>query len=296
VISPTVSDLRENIMENFKTLAVDYLLRGQDPYFSTGRRSNLRFAVLSETAYLTKLNPKGPEPFEYLDYAKSDLASGSAHGYIDALGHAKRAVHLAMDGLLRVWGLDVAYGRANFPAKLELMNELAAFPTRLIGNLNAMRNLVEHEYETVGQKEAADFIDIAEMFLLLAFPFLKKAVISVYAGIDGDQLCWEWRIDHKKKELNILQVHSEEFIDTAIGRVYYHMNNKCERSPKLVVPIKRDNCKEWLPFLDLLVYYTKQLAVKLPSSDSKSLGLNRESITYRFFDLNEGKSLTRHST
>jgi hypothetical protein len=267
-------------MENFKILAVDYLLRGQDPYFSTGRRSNLRFALLSQSAYLTELNPKGPEPFEYLDYAKSDLVLGSAHGYIDALGHAKRAIHLTMDGLLRVWGLEVAYCRAKFPAKLELMNELSAFPTRLIGNLNARRNLVEHEYETIEQKEAADFIDIAEMFLLLAFPFLKKAVTGVYAGIDGDDLCWEWTIDHKKKEFSIMQVHSEEFFDTAIGRVHYHMNDKCKRSPQLVIPIKRDNCKEWLPFLDLLVFYTKRLAVKLPPSDSKSNGLIRESITY----------------
>ena len=144
-------------------LSQEYLLRGQDCYFSRGRRSDLRYAIGSSSAYLTQLNPKGPEPFEYLEYAKCDLASENAHGYIDALGHAKRAVHLTMDALLKVWGLDTAYSKVKFPEKLKVMQEMNAFPTRMIGHLNQKRNLVEHEYESVEHQDAAAFVDIAEM-------------------------------------------------------------------------------------------------------------------------------------
>jgi hypothetical protein len=169
------------------------------------------------------------------------------------------------------------------------MNEINAFPTRLIGNLNARRNLVEHEYQSVKREEAADFVDIAEMFLLLAFPFLKKAVIGAYVGIDGDDRCLEWRIDHPNKEVQVLLVHCKNFLDTPIGRVYFNIDNNDERSPLLAVPIKRENSKEWLPFVDLFVYCTKRFAVKLPPPDSKFRGLVRESHTMTFHDLDETK-------
>jgi hypothetical protein len=221
---------------------------------------------------MTQINPRGPEPFEYIEYAKSDLASGNEHGYIDALGHAKRAVHLIMEALLKVWGLDTAYGKANFPDKLKIMQEMKAFPTRMIGHLNRKRNLVEHEYISVKNQEAADFVDIAEMFLLLSYPFIKHAVIGAYVGLENDDRCIEWKIAFPKREIHVSVVSSEKFIDTPIGRIHYNIGDKNKRSVQSVMPIKRINFKEWIPFLDFFVYFTRRSAVMLPVPDDRGHG------------------------
>jgi hypothetical protein len=281
-------------MTNLKKLHEDYLLRGQDRYFSSGRRSALRYAVRSRSVYFTQLNPKGPEPFEYLEYAKSDLASGSAHGSIDALGHAKRAVHLIMEALLKVWGLDKAYRNANFQEKLKVMHKVNAFPTRLIGQLNHKRNLVEHKYESVNQKEAADFVDIAEMFLMLSYPFLKHAVIGAYVGLNNDDRCLEWRIEIPKREIHILLVNCEKAIDSAIGRIHYNIGDKDKRSLQSVVPLRRDNLNEWLPFLDLFVYCTKRLIVTLPVTDSRGHGFFTTSHSITVFDMEETNGIANN--
>jgi hypothetical protein len=149
----------------------------------------LRYALVNFSVSLTQINPKGPEPFEYIEYAKSNLASCNEQGYIDALGHAKRAVHLIIETFLRVWGLDTIYGRAKFPDKLKIMQEMGAFPIRMIEQLNKKRNLVEHEYVSVKHQEAADFVDIADMFLLLSYPLIKHAVVGAYVGLENDDKC-----------------------------------------------------------------------------------------------------------
>jgi len=40
-------------------------------------------------------------------------------------------------------------------------------------NTNKKRNLVEHEYISVKHQEAVDFVDIADMFLLLSYLWLS---------------------------------------------------------------------------------------------------------------------------
>lgn len=262
----------------------DYLLRDQDPYFSSGRRSILRYAVISSSVQLTQINSKGPEPFEYIEYAKSDLASGNEHGYIDAIGNAKRAVHLAIGALLKVWGLDTIYGKAKFPEMLKIMQELDAFPTRMIGHLNKKRNLVEHEYISVKQQEAADFVDIADMFLLLSYPFIKHAVSGAYVGLENDNRCIEWKIVFPKKEIHISIVSSEKYIDTSNGRIHYNICAEDKRSVISIIPIKRTNFEEWISFLDLFVYCTKRCATMLPMPDARGHGFFKISHSSEYFD------------
>ena len=189
-----------------------------------------------------------------------------------------------MDALLEVWGLDTAYGKAKFPDKLTIMQELNAFPTRLIGDLNRKRNLVEHEYESVKHQEAAVFVDIAEMFLLLAYPFLKHAVIGAYVGLENDNRCLEWKISFPEREVHVSIVHCEKFLETPIGYVYYNIHSENKRSLQSVLPIKRTNLKEWLPFLDLFVYCTKRAAVRLPEKDDRGHGFFMLSQSLNFFD------------
>lgn len=52
----------------------NYLFRELDSDFALGKRSHLRYALLNSSLYFTRLNARGPEPIQYLEYAKADLA------------------------------------------------------------------------------------------------------------------------------------------------------------------------------------------------------------------------------
>lgn len=241
-----------------------YLFQDIVPDFALGRRQHLRYALGNQYACLAVLNPEGPEPLEYLEYAKLDVSHGDLRGAINALGHAKRAVHLTVESFLKILGLKT-YTKAKFPEKLEILQALNAFPTRMIGILNRERNLVEHEYVNIGIEEAANFVDIAEMFLLLAYPYLKRTVVGAYVGLEGDERCLEWSLDLEKGEINIYQVASTQFIESPLlGKVHYNMPCLDEDARMLtnVVSITKSNTEEWLPYLDLFVYGTKRAAIR----------------------------------
>lgn len=101
-------------MIDISTLRDGYLLRDTDPSFAVGHRANLVYAVESLSAGLNKVNSRGPDPLDYLEYAKRDLTTPDTRGAINALGNAKRAIHLSIDALLKLWGLT-DFARANFP-------------------------------------------------------------------------------------------------------------------------------------------------------------------------------------
>lgn len=250
----------------------DYFLRGIDPDFAIGRRANLRYAVESAYACRTQLNPKGPEPFEYLEYAKADISAGTRRGALNALGNAKRAVHLTIDNFLSIMVLGRAYASANFPAKLELLENLEAFPTQALDNLNRARNLVEHEYVDVTIDEIGNFVEICEMFLLIAYPYLKHVVIGALVGIEGDSRCFEWFLGPAQGDIQIYEVETCPFIDTSIGRIYHSVGSEDNRVQVQTVHITRGNAEEWLPYLDLFVYCTRKAATQLPRPNSRGHG------------------------
>lgn len=251
-----------------------YLFRGYTLGFAEGRRESLRYARESGFGFYTRLNQNGPEPFEYLGYAKSDLNSKHAQGAINSLCNAKRAMHLIIDTLIEVWGLRKAYAKANFPTKLEIMKTLDAFPVRLLDNLNKKRNLVEHDYISIETDEAKDFIEVTEMFLMLAFPFLKHATISAFVGIEHDERCLEWAIDTYNCQIVVYEITCNTFIETPVGQVYYDISiDKMDRKLVQIVNIAKSNQDSWLPQLDLFVYLTKRNAHFLPQHDGRGDGL-----------------------
>lgn len=66
-----------------KAFKDSYLLKGVNPDFAIGRRANLRFAIENLTLSYSRLNDKGPEPFEYLEFAKTDIQQGDTKGAIN---------------------------------------------------------------------------------------------------------------------------------------------------------------------------------------------------------------------
>jgi hypothetical protein len=261
-------------LETIESLKPYYLFRGIDPDFALGRRAHLRYAVESAYASLTVLNPNGPEPFTYLEYAKADISTADSRGAINALSNAKRAVHLTIENFLKILGLESAYSKTNFPTKLEVIQELDAFPTRMIDGLNRKRNIVEHEYTEVALDEAADFVDIAEMLLLLAYPYLRHTVIGAYVGVEGDERCLEWSLNPIENKVYLYETTSYESFQSPIGKICYKLSGEeTDRVLLDIVSITKTNQKEWLPFLDLFVYYTKKVTVRPDAMDYEEEGL-----------------------
>lgn len=251
-----------------------YLFKDHTLGFSEGKRVQLRYALESGFAYYTRLNQNGPEPFEYLNFAKNDINSQQKQSAINSLGNAKRAIHLTIETLFEVWGLKAAFAKANFPSKLEIMGTLDVFPIRLLDNLNKKRNLIEHDYVSIDIDEAKDFIEITEMFLMLAHPYLKHATVSAFVGIENDNRCIEWVIETYNCKIAIYEITCNTFIDSPVGQVYYDISiDKKDRKLIETVNITKSNQNEWLPQLELFVYLTKRNAHFLPQQDGRGDGL-----------------------
>lgn len=246
-----------------KPFKYSYLLRGVVKDFAIGRRSNLRFAIESLSLNFCKLNDKGPEPFEYLEFAKADIKQGDLKGAINGLGNAKRAIHLTIKNILLAWGLLPSYKDENFPTQLQIFQELNAFPTKTLEALNRKRNIVEHEFTSVEITEVEELIDIAEMFLLIAYPFLRSVVVGGFVGILDDDKCYEWRISSNEGNVQIFLIQDAQYLDTEIGRIYFDFGEMKKGTPEKQIEIIKSNKSEWINYLDLLVYMTKKKTTML---------------------------------
>lgn len=240
-----------------------YLLKSTHADFATGRRKHLRFAIQNRLISFVKLNPHGPEPFEYLQFAKTDILDSCPRGPINALGNAKRAIHLTIENILVAWGLSKAFKDQNFPTQLAILQDLNAFPTRIIDWLNKKRNLVEHDYAVIDIQEVVYLIEIAELFLLIAYQYLRGAVVGAFVGIETDNVCYNWQLEPEQSKVNIYRVHHKKFVDTELGRIYYGFRENPDSELVSSIEITRDNQDQWIDYLDLFVYMTKQPATLL---------------------------------
>lgn len=275
-------------MDQLQNLRQSYALRDLDHDFAVGRRSNLRYAVASKSLSFTKLNEKGPEPLDYLAYAKTDLSAGDQRGKINALGNAKRSIHLVVDQLMFAWGLQKAYKKTEFPDKLAILKNLDAFPTRMITDLNHARNLMEHDFEDIGDDDVSKFVEIAEMFLLLTYPYFREIITGIYVGLVDDNRCLEWTIEQKEANLSIYEVEAPIWIDSAVGRIHYNIGDKNDRTLLKTIQISRPNEEGWLRYLDLFVYYTKREVTRLELPDEQNGRIHRCSHSLHAFDLQDG--------
>ena len=257
-------------MRNIESLSDVYAIRGVDLDFSTGKRYIFRYAIPSKHLIFRRLNENGPEPVDYIAYAKADISHKNQRGRINALGHAKRAIHLVIDQLLYAFGISKAYRRSNFPLKLALLEEIDAFPTHVLGQLNRTRNLIEHKYKDISEEEVVNFTEVAEMFILLTYPYFKNIVKAAYIGVDGDNRCLECEASQKKEILIIQEVQAPLYFNSPQGRIYYNIEHKHKRIPLEEIQLTKANASRWLPYIDLFMYCTKRIAIMLSPPNESS--------------------------
>lgn len=259
-------------MKSIKEIEKQYILRDKDPFLNSPPRETIRY-ISSDNYYLSMLciNPKGVEPREYIQYAKADLISKDTRGAINAIGNAKRAVHLLIDSLLEVSGLAPNFSRKKFPRKLEIIERAEFFPTVLINNLNSERNIIEHEYKKISYEDAKKFVAIAEMLQLLCYPILKRFVNGIHIGIDSDERDLFLALDHTNGELDLLECKNINYLQTGIGRIYYHFPSEKDNSQMIKkYKLESNNIEKWITYFNTLVYATLfNLVPKNPPYDPK---------------------------
>ncbi len=259
-------------MPDLKNILNHYIIAGLDPYFSQGHRRNLRYAAKDYLyASLMEINPRGIDPVDYLYFAKADLLSNDLRGAINALCNAKRSLHLLIDAFLEIIGIKKIYEKDNFPNKLKVIEDLEAFPVRLIKNLNAKRNIIEHEFDRIEIAEAQEFVEIAEIFLRLCYPYLKKTIIGTRIGVKNDDKDIAWDLNPKNSTVTINECHGAEKIKTEeFGTIYYNFPEKEEKKLINQIEIRKSNVDEWVPIINTLLYCTqKGLIAELPPYDEK---------------------------
>lgn len=251
-----------------------YFISGLSLGFAEGRRKNLRYALENSYIYCTSINKDGPQPYDYLEYAKNNMIIGGTQGAIDSISNAKRTIHLIIRQFFKLFGLEEAYGDKHFPEQLKIIRLLNAFPTRMIDSLNKNRNIVEHDYRYIDIEKVKDFVDIAEMFLLLAYPYLRHAVVGAFVGIEKDNRCLEWKIDLKEHNIKIYKIVKYAYIKNEGYRLHYNISTKDEDKRYLnKIEIKNKNYDKWINYMDLFIYLTKSNISKLPVPDSRGDGM-----------------------
>lgn len=272
-------------LERFKN---NYFLREHDSDFATGRRSEWVYALPSRRISFAYLNRGGPEPVAYLEYARRDVFDGTQQGAINALGHAKRAIHLVIDRLLETYCLT-DWLKAPFPVRAELLRDLGALPTRMVSALNRDRNLMEHDYAFVEVDRVGDFVELTELFLSAGYPFFRGGVVGAYIGIQDGQCC-ECVLDRNSRSLIVADINVYQHVDFPFGRVHYNIERPEKLLPRLAIPVTRDRQSELMPFIDLFVYCTRREMLRLPHHDVHEDGVTYHMVSSKMYLLDETDS------
>jgi len=141
--------------------------------------------------------------YEFLEFAENDLKDTGAHGLVNALSNAKRAIDCKVDKVLMAFGFR---SKQNFPEKIETLREIGLVAPRIINKIVRTRNYLEHEFKTPEQDLVFDAVDIATLFILLTDKTLQFFPRSIRIGTilpDRNQIIFDRLIianfDYEKK-------------------------------------------------------------------------------------------------
>jgi hypothetical protein len=204
-------------------------------------------------------------PEQYLQYAARDLEDGSDRGAINALGNAKRALHLIVDSLLNAYGLLVQNRRTSFPARLELIDAAGLFSLSILNTLNLERNVVEHEYRAPSQARAREMVDVGRLLLLATQRMGAQVPYECTAGWRADQTLGVVQLDPTVGVLSFFtvtgptQIYNHEGKDLALlepirtGKGALLPGVEIHRNPAWTVGLEYRTREYWRPLLRPLV-------------------------------------------
>lgn len=106
-------------------------------------------------------------PEMYLQFARSDLRRPYRRNRVNALSNAKRGMHLHVDVIADALGIKALPKKLRrfFPQKLDFLSRCGILTPAILGRMNSLRNIIEHDYIIPDFRETSDFLDVVELFL-----------------------------------------------------------------------------------------------------------------------------------
>ena len=109
---------------------------------------------------------EGPSSYDYLCFAKQDVEEGrSPRHLVNALGNAKRAIHMRLEDVCLGFGAVTLKGLGFHPRLIEYLRKCGLVAPNILKRVNDLRNEVEHQYQIPAEQEVENVIDVAELFL-----------------------------------------------------------------------------------------------------------------------------------
>lgn len=107
-----------------------------------------------------------PSAEDYLDFAREELVNGhSERTLINALSHAKRALHLRMEDVCQAFGGSSLTKNKPFPVLANYLKQCGLPSLGALEKLNSARNTVEHKYTVPAPEMVEIYIDVAHFFI-----------------------------------------------------------------------------------------------------------------------------------
>ncbi len=121
-------------------------------------------------------------PWDFLSFCREDLEDESERGRLNAVSNAKRTIACRVDEILTLSALQTfaTKERWGLPFKLEVIKKLGCpAPAVLREDITKLRNLLEHEYRSIPDREEIRRLgDITELFLKATDDFVKRGYLS----------------------------------------------------------------------------------------------------------------------
>lgn len=147
-------------------------------------------------------------PFEFsskdfLDFASEDLKGKSTRDTVNALGNIKRSIDCLVDSLLFVINFleDSKGERWTFPEKMSFLGEIGIITPYILGKINSMRNLLEHEFKEPIREEVDTAYDVAILFYYATVRFTK--VFLDHLILETKDETWGIAMDLNRENRNI---------------------------------------------------------------------------------------------
>jgi len=108
------------------------------------------------------------EPRDFLNFAVEDSAAlETERNRVNCFGNCKRAIDAQVDRLIQQLGfLPLARKqRWNIPRKLDFISKSGVVAPRILGNVNSLRNRLEHEFTPPSRKQVEDALDATTLFV-----------------------------------------------------------------------------------------------------------------------------------
>jgi hypothetical protein len=120
---------------------------------------------------------KGPSSDNYLKFSREELNDDNlTRSWVNSVGNSKRALHLQVEMICKVFGWDSLYTKKiiGFPKRLNFLEKCGIINPRILAKINKNRNKIEHDYYFPSSDEAQDYADIVELFISATDKYIER--------------------------------------------------------------------------------------------------------------------------